>query len=151
MNVGFDGYNSVEVGEIMGVDKSSVIYWCRNGYIRYQDVSEPGSTMPRYLFTDDEVSRVKGLRKKYGRAWVRHSNEGLTMPKPKTEDTVVPSVANIKSSVNEVHDKSNGTNGIIRRIEKVKELKDELNDLEARRNQIMAEIEILKNEIIDAI
>lgn len=149
MNVKFDGYNTADVAEILKVNKAAVGQWVHNGWIIAQDVSEPGSTVPRFLYTDEEVDRVKRLRKKYGRFWGRQSK--LELDAEREAVNALNPVSNTEEVEDKVLDKPSGKNPLIMKIEKVKDLKDELENIEARRNQILAEIEQLKNEIIDAI
>lgn len=78
MNVGFEELNTEDVAKMLGVSRCTVTAWCRQGSISYQDLSESGSKRPRFRITEAEVTRIKKLRKKYGRrGWLKYSREGL--------------------------------------------------------------------------
>ena len=77
MNVDYKHLNLSDVAKMLKVDRATLRSWCLKGYIDYIDVSEPKSNNKRYQFSEDEVSRVKKLMKKYGKkAWVNHCDEG---------------------------------------------------------------------------
>ena len=155
MNVKYDSFNTTDVAEILGVDKTTVSLWCQNGVIRYQDVSEPGSQRPRYLFTNEEVDRIKGLRAKYGRrTWVNYAKAEL-QKKTKIAEAVPAKtpVAHIKG-VTIMEEKKETTpmnNKLEMKIDELRELKEELANIEARRNQILNQIELVKDEIVEAV
>lgn len=77
MNVTFDNINTADAATMLGVHTTTVSYWCRNGLIRFTDLSD-GTNKSRYMFTADELDRVNNLITKYGKkGWTKHSMEGL--------------------------------------------------------------------------
>lgn len=91
-NVSFEEISAADVATLFGVQRCTVSYWCRYGYMKFQDVSSAGSNRPRYQFTYDEVNRVQKLIDKYGlHGWTKHANEGLEpvkKPEPELKITV---------------------------------------------------------------
>lgn len=85
MNAKYDELNTSDVATMLGVQKCTVAYWCQKGYIKFQDISNPGSNRPRYLFDVEEVNRVAKLKEKYGKSWVNHNDRVEVAPEePKT-------------------------------------------------------------------
>lgn len=89
-NVGYEHYNTSDVATLFGVQKCTVADWCRKGYIKFTDVSGPGSIRPRYLFEENEVERVSRLINTHGkRAWfiydIDETKEEAPTPEPKNE------------------------------------------------------------------
>ncbi len=151
MNVGFEDYNSADIATILGVQRCTVSYWCRKGYIRYQDVSSPGSNKPRYLFTIDEVDRVSKLIDKYGKnAWCNHADEGIIKAN-KPEKMAVNPVIEI-ATVNPVTDCANDdTEEIAGYIGKIKQLKRQRESLLAEIDSLDNAIRTMRQRVIDAI
>lgn len=81
MNVGYKDINTSDAARMLNVTPNCVSGWCKNGYICAQDLSEKGSTRPRYRISDAEITRVKKLIKKYGiKTWRKHYMEGHDEP-----------------------------------------------------------------------
>lgn len=147
MNVKYEDFNTVDVAKILGVARCTLTWWVREGHIKAQDVAEPGSKLPRYLFTDAEVTRVQNLIKKYGREnWKNHSSEGLIGANPvaKAESAVIK----VKEPVDVNKAEADQITTTILRI---RDLKARLEQLDAERNQIAEAIEVMKKQVIDAI
>ena len=151
MNVRFDMNSTGDVAKMLGVTPAVIASWCRLGVISFSDVSEPGSARPRYMFTDDEVTRVMNLRGKYGKAWMRHAKETVVPQVDKVIEAPKPQLAYIKELSDEAKKRRESVDKLADKIERVRDLKEELNDIEARRNQLLREIELIKNEIFDEI
>lgn len=74
MNVSYKELNTVDVAKALKMDKTTVAAWCRKGYINYQDVSEPGSSKPRYQIPQWEFDRIQKLIRKFGkRQWMLYN------------------------------------------------------------------------------
>lgn len=143
MNAAYNQTSPSDASKVFGVTPQTVTLWCRNGIIRYQDVSA-GSARPRYIIPDKEMDRVSGLIKKYGkRNWMLYNNikeevacapEPIkTIPAPEEEYTAV-----WESEADKV----------ARTILYIKDIKERLEDLEAERNQLIKELEEMRNEVL---
>lgn len=76
MNVSYKELNTVDVAKALKLDKTTVAAWCRKGYINYQDVSEPGSSKPRYQIPQWEFDRIQKLIRKFGkRQWMLYNEK----------------------------------------------------------------------------
>lgn len=142
-NVSFDEISAADVATMLGVQKCTVSYWCRKGYMKFQDVSSAGSNRPRYQFTYDEVNRVQKLLEKYGKnAWTNHANEGLEpvkKPEPELKITVFnqPTEENVEDIA-----------GYVKKIQQLKQQREKLiEDLDALDNAIKT----MREKVIAAI
>ncbi len=66
MNVAFDKLSTGDAAKMIGIDKTTVAAWCRNGLINFTNVSD-GTGKARYMLAEDEVMHLKSLFKKYGK------------------------------------------------------------------------------------
>lgn len=146
MNVSYEEYNTSDVAQLLGVERRTVTWWCRNGYIKYQDVSGPGSTKPRYLFTVDEVNRVSNLIDKYGkRKWMDYNDLHSADEQKKVVITPQPVVAN-PMDIN--FDNTEEVAGYVTKIRALKKQRDKLlEELDALDNAIRE----MKQKVIEAI
>ena len=138
-NASFEELSPVEVATMLGVQRCTVTYWCRKGYIKYQDVSSAGSNRPRYVFTIDEVNRVSKLIDKYGlKAWCNHADEGLEVV-PAKEKELCPAKITVFNNApeNKVDDNTEDIAGYVVKIQQLKKQREKLlNDLDAIDNAI---------------
>lgn len=66
MNVAFDKLSTGDAAKMIGIDKTTIAAWCRNGLINFTNVSD-GTGKARYMLAEDEVMHLKALFKKYGK------------------------------------------------------------------------------------
>ena len=158
MNVTYDKFNSNDVAKIIGVAPQTITYWVRKGYLKADNISD-GTEKARYMFSDDEVTRVQGLIKRYGaRGWLLHASDDVRTQKPQWTNVgvvMVPVAEQPKSMPVKADEpvKPQGFNAdrVMNKILKLQDLKEELENLDAQRNQLMGEIEILRKEIMEVI
>lgn len=149
MNVAYDQFGTNDVAKILGTTPQTVSGWVRKGHIQATNVSD-GVEKARYMFDDDEVTRVQKLIKQYGKfAWMNHSTVAKPVALPVTQIKMVeaprPEIAAPKPEPSFNADK------VMNKILKIQDLKQELEDIEARRNQLINEIEGLKSEVMEVI
>jgi hydroxymethylpyrimidine pyrophosphatase-like HAD family hydrolase len=154
MNVKFDEINTTDAAKLLGVTRTTVTYWCRKGWIKFQNVGE-GNLRPRYLFTDDEVQRVMDLMKKYGKEhWHEHANEGFKAEANSRKapiDPVIRAYVKSESKVSEPDVEMKDDDSILLTISKIRELKERRENLEAELTQVEIEIKLLKDEVMKAL
>lgn len=146
MNVGYADLNTSDVATMLGVQRCTVSLWCRQGRIKYQNVSD-GTNRPRYLFTDDEVNRVSKLIDKYGKKnWVLHNHidEG-----EKTEEASAP-VATIKD-VFKPDEYIPDVDETVSDIKKLQELKVQRDKMLQELDAIDEAIKNLRQKVIESI
>lgn len=155
MNVRFDQYNTGDVAQLLGVTHQTVSYWCKNGFIRYQDVSEPSSGRPRYMFSEDEVNRVSKLIDRYGkRKWVNYNDivdevKAAVIPTEAKEE-VIPTKEPVQNeSVEELE--LDDTQDILQQISKIKHLKAQRASLLAELDSIDEAIKNMREKVLEAI
>lgn len=140
-NVGFEDISAADVATMLGVQRCTVTYWCRNGYIKFQDVSEAGSKRPRYMFTYDEVERVSKLIEKYGlKAWCHHANEGLDVVPVKGKELCPAKITVFNNAPENKTTETDDTEEIAGYIGKIRQLKKQ-------REKLLEEIDALDNAI----
>lgn len=155
MNVGIDNFNCQEASEIIGVHYATVVAWCRKGIMKSVDVSELGSTKPRYSITNDEVDRVKGLIKKHGaRKWMLYNNIDTVEPEHVSEPVINiefdPAYECRQEEVDERTEKADfEMELIIANTTKLKAAQRRLAELDEERKKLMETIEELRNDIIE--
>ena len=150
MNVAYDRFDSNDVAKILGVAPQTVTYYVRHGFMSATNVSD-GNSKARYMFTDEEVTRVQKLMKQYGKyGWKTHSND--------TEGTLIvkePTVQEQHEFEFDEFDKlvvKNATpefnpDKLMNKILKLRDLEEECGNVKARYNQICKEIAMIKNDI----
>lgn len=182
MNVSYKELNTVDVAKALKMDKTTIGAWCRKGYINFIDVSEPGSSKPRYQIPQWEFDRIQKLIRKFGkRKWMlynakdkeRAAQEHMTkvekveenpddqakqmlnaIAEGKTDYMFIdkPELEPIPLKTAEEKEKPKfDADKIMNTILYIQEIKERLNDLEAEKNQLMAELEQCRKEVIDVI
>lgn len=140
MNVTYDKFNTQDVAKIIGVAPQTITAWVRSGFIKATNVSD-GTEKARYMFTDDEVTRVQKLIKDHGtRKWMMYSKNTTPVIVPFTDDFVTEEP---KPKAKFDADK------IMNKLLKVQDLKEQLENIETERNQVLQEIELIKKEIME--
>lgn len=149
MNVTFDKINTEDAATVLGVNRTTVTYWCRNGLIRFTDLSD-GVGKARYMFDADELDRINRLIEKYGRrAWTRHANEGLAIEadKPVKVEAIKPIVTTTDPEEYIPDD----TDELVSTIKKIRALKIQRDKLLNELDSIDEAIRNLKTKVVDAI
>ena len=147
-NVGYENYNTSDVATMLGVQKCTVGYWCKHGYIGYQDVSSPGSSRPRYMFDEDEVNRVSKLIDKYGKKnWILHNRNSELKPVIVSES--------VSSPDDYIPDETDEAIGYIKKIRALKIQRDQLLSERERIDRdidsVEEAIQTMRSKVIEAI
>ena len=156
MNVTYDKINSTDFAKIIGVAPQTITSWVRAGLLRATNVGD-GTDKARYLFSDNEVTRVQHLIAKYGsRKWMLYSKEELKADSNKKKKEVVvmdvPVIVRPEPKPEpEISPRRFNADRVMNKILKLQDLKEELENLEAERNQLLGEIELLRKEIMEVI
>jgi DNA-binding transcriptional MerR regulator len=153
MNVAFNEISTSDAAKILGVQKCTIALWCRQGKIRFQDVSNSGSSRPRYLFTDDEIDRVLKLIEKYGkRDWLFH-NDIDDDKKTGNEYCLVDS-----TGIDDPEDYIPQVDETVKYVKQLRALKVQRDKMAAEIDRLIAEktkveesIEAMRNKIIESI
>ncbi len=152
MNVGYEDFNTTDVAQLLGVSHQTVTYWCRQGYIKYQDVSSPGSDRPRYKFDEDEVNRVAKLIDKYGKKeWTLHNNIAR-QSENNAEPIKEPSpIAELGSEITIDPVNLEDTESIAMYIGKIRHLKSQRDKLLKELDSLDNAIKEMRQKVIEAI
>lgn len=142
-NVGYADINTADAATLLGVSKWSIQQWCKNGCIQYINVGE-GDFRPRYMFTEDEVERVRKLMEKYGHAWRKHSKEGISNKNQKSEVAIT-------TTINPEDYIPDNTDETISYIKKIRSLKIQRDKLLAELDTIDEAIKTMRQKVIDSI
>lgn len=160
MNVAYDQFSTQDVAKIIGITPQTVAAWVRGGVMDATDVSD-GTSKARYMFTDEEVTRVQGLIKTYGKQkWVYKAKK--ENKKAQKAQAVVPfesqpveqkkPIVPFEDTLPQAKEKPIfDADKVMNKLLRVQELKERLEDIEAERNQVLKEIELLKEEIVEVI
>ena len=165
MNATFKQISTIDAGKMLGVDKTTVANWCRRGIINFIDVSEPKSSVPRYVLTEEEVDRIKRTMKRYGKKnWYKHYKKDKPMKSKKTATLIddshifetsqqsVSITSEVQVVQEETQPKTSSFDDEIENLSKtimyIKDIKERLNDLEAEKNQLLNELDSLRNEVL---
>ena len=159
MNAKFNQISSSDAAKTLGVDRTTVTGWCKRGIINYIDVSEPNSTVARYVLSEEEVDRIKRSMKKWGmRSWTRHYNKNYSSKAKKNKEIIddshifesKPVETTITNSIQAGNNSStkDESEKIANTIMYIKDIKERLNDLEAEKAQLLNELEELRQEVM---
>ena len=169
MNVGYNEISTIDAARMLKVDKSSVSNWCRLGIINCINVGD-GNSKPRYLITEEEVEHIGKCIKKYGKfKWSKRYNKNWNT-KEKPVITVEPADENIIDSEQELFlashkeyleqrdnkakeetntpQKKFDLEKVTTTIAYIQDIKERLEDIEAEKNQLLAELEELRAEVM---
>lgn len=169
MNPTYLQLSTVDVAKMLGVDRTSVRVWCKNGIINYTDVSDPRSSIPRYVISEDEVEKIKRAMKRHGkRHWTKHYNKTKYTRKKQVQDNSekdseveLPSFETLEQPVEDNNEEqidnlSNDQDELI--LDKIKntliyikEIKARLADIELEKANLLKELEESKKEVISFI
>lgn len=159
MNVGYDKNNCADAARRIGVTMSCVQRWCRENIINCTNVSD-GDKKSRYLIDEDEIMYLKKLVKSHGirkamnfynkdhnkktnvskGAIIVETNPVIPKAVIKAEEPVVVETKHSSGIDEKIPVKKFDADDLIYHFERIQDLKEELENLEARRNQINNEI-----------
>lgn len=148
MNATYEQTSPSDASQMLGVTKQTITSWCRKGIIKSFDVSDGNSKKPRYVIPDDELNRVYDLIHTHGtRKWMLYN-------KPSREEHIVeepiviePEIPIPEPAKYEARFTSKADE-IAKTILYIQDIKELLEDIEAERNQLTAELETLRNEVL---
>ena len=148
MNATYEQTSPTDAAQMLGVNKQTITYWCRKGIIKAFDVSESGTKKARWVIPDNELNRVYDLIHKYGtRKWMLY-NKPLPIEPIKEEPAIVePEITTPEQPKYEARFESKADE-IAKTILYIQDIKERLEDIEAERNQLTAELEALRNEVL---
>lgn len=144
MNVGYADINTQDAATMLGVQQQTVTNWCRQGHIRFFNVSD-GNKKPRYLFTDDEINRVSKLIDNYGKYnWVHYND--IIEKKPEEDNQMEEAITEIKPE-----EYIEDTDEVVNDIKRLRELKVRRDKMLAEIDAMDADIKSLRQKIIESI
>lgn len=144
MNVGYADISAQDAATMLGVQQQTVTKWCREGQIRFFNVSD-GNKKPRYLFTDDEINRVSKLIDNYGKYnWVHYND--IIEKKPDEDNQMEEVITEIKPE-----EYIEDTDEVINDIKKLRELKIQRDKMLAELDKLDVTIKSMRDKIIKSI
>lgn len=163
MNVPYNEINARDAAKMIGIDYTTLVKHCRKGTINVSDLGG-GKRKPRYLFTENEVEYMKGLKKKYGKRFFGHYDKNWNIKEEPVhvfdeQEWYLASNMDFENTKKELSAENEITltppkvdiDKIAITIGYIQDIKDRLNDLEAEKNQLLKELEELRNEVIAAL
>lgn len=158
MNVPYNKINTRDAAKMIGVDYATVAGWCKRNIINFTDLSN-GSGKSRYMISENEVEYIKSLTKQHGvrkammyydKNWNKKS-ENIGYERPK-DDSYIFEIANNVAAEELIESTKNLSKGIdidnlTRTILYIQDIKERLEDLEAEKNQLLNELEMLRKEV----
>lgn len=147
MNTPYNEYSAGDVAEILKVDRSTITYWCRKGLIIAKSVSD-GAKNARWVIPEKEVEYLRQLGKQYG-------SKGIMKHYERVGEEITPAVAvpTIKDDTptteikKEAAPKKFDIDEIALQIAQIQDIKEELNNLDARKTQLLNELEAIRKDI----
>lgn len=167
MNTPFNEYSAGDVARMLKLDKSTVSSWCKTGKIICKDISN-GPHNARYLIPEKEAEYLRKLCKQYGNKRIlkhyERVGEDLLRPVeeasvdisklPTTEDenvSPIEPVSSIEETTNTKPTKKFDVDEVALQIARIQEIREELEDIDARKNQLGYELEDLIKEVSEFI
>lgn len=148
MNVAYNENSASDVAKMFGVSYPTVTSWCRLGYIKATNVSD-GSKNARWLISDSEVQRISDLIDRHGaRMWMVYS--GTESVEEKVDTVVEKHVAEIVKPV-VITTKVEPSEDFVDLYWKIKEAKEELENVIARKNQLENLLADYEKQLFNAI
>lgn len=172
MNVKFNENDAKDVARRLKVDYSTVTGWCRRGLINFIDVSSNKSNSARYQIPEEEVVYLESLFKKWGvRKGILHYDktrlnkelETVSEPVEKpfslsdlpanwmVDEENETSTSMAEGVLDEQNSRRFNAEKLTNTILRIYDIKDRLEDLDAEKNQLTNELNMLKKELQDAI
>lgn len=150
MNVGFADINTEDAATMLGVQRQTISYWCRQGYIRFFNVSD-GNKKPRYLFTDDEINRVSKLIDNYGKYnWIHYNDIHNGVEKEEPEEAHMEETT-IKEEIKPEEYIVDNTDEIVDYVKKIRQLKVQRDKMLAELDAIDESIKTMRAKVMEAI
>ena len=165
MNVSYKEINCADAAKMVGCNYSTIAKWCKRNLINFVNVSN-GNNNNRYLLTEQEVDYLKSLNKQFGiNHMMKHYDKNWNVK----EEPAIADEQELFVASNEEYEKSKVVPVIVKednlptRAEKVdidkiaitigyiQDIKEKLNDLEAEKAQLLAELEELRKEVMDVL
>ena len=166
MNTPFNEYSAGDVARMLKVDKSTITLWCRKGLIVAKSVSE-GAKNARWLIPEKEAEYLRKLCKQYGKRGIMKHYERVGQDLLPVEETQVDisslphedeialpieqEVSSIEETTNTKPTKKFDVDEVALQIARIQEIREELEDIEARKNQLTYELEDLRKEVLEFI
>ncbi len=160
MNVGFEDFSTKDVAAMIKVNQTTVCDWCKKGRIKNRNLSD-GDKSGRYLIPEDEADYLRKLFKKWGKTKaMRHYDTSRLEPILVTSGVVgdyeyenmpvvpeeVETVENEETEYSPIPQKVD-PDKIAATISYIQDIKERLQDLEAEKNQLLNELEELREEV----
>ncbi|MBO7452217.1 MAG: helix-turn-helix domain-containing protein [Clostridiales bacterium] len=152
MNVRYDSINTEDAATMLGVSKKTITNWCRDRLIDFTDLSD-GTHKARYMFDIEELNRVQQAMALYGKyKWARHVHtERKAVEVAKQNEVIVNNKEDVTVEVNTVSAKEKENEKILLLVDRIRDFKEELENLECRRKQVEGEIDLLRKELNELI
>ena len=155
MNVAYNQINCSDASRIIGVDYSTVVRWCRDGKINATNISE-GTEKGRYVITETEVDYLKTLKQKFGRHFIRRYRKDWERGRqPATPEQETKPIAILKDTSANTNFKPIETNEkadideLAIKIGYIQDLKDKLASLELEKAKLSAQLDALRQEVLE--
>lgn len=157
MNVKYTEINTADAARMFGVTTQAVSSWCRKGLINHVNLSD-GNQRGRYMLTENECNYIKELIKEHGARkfmmyYKKDREDAVNVYHSKKEQVQLEHypVFNPVAPVKEESKKETSMNAdqVTNKIMRIQDIKEELEDLDARKNQLNNELEMLRDEIMD--
>ena len=173
MNVGYDQISCADAARMTGIEYSFLTKLCKSGRVNCTNVSD-GDSKGRYVFNENEVAYLKTLKQKFGRNYMQKYRKDWAKGKQPAKKTDVveakpvetpvvvenkpaetPVIVETKTAVVTIKQKEELTkkrvdiDEIAIKIGYIQDIKDKLDDLDVQKNQLMAELENLRKEVME--
>lgn len=165
MNVPYNQISTKDAAQMIGVCYSIVASWCAKGLVPYTDLSG-GTGKKRFMLNEEDVILLKKAKQEHGNRMMRYVyNDGVKLVPIAYKKAEKP-VASVKptASIKPVKQPSRCDDEPIKArpakvdideiaitIGEIQDRKEELENLEARKAQILAELEELRNKVMEAL
>lgn len=155
MNVAYNQINCSDASRIIGVDYSTVVGWCRDGKINTINISE-GNKNGRYVITETEVDYLKTLKQKFGKQFIRRYRKdwerGRQPATPEQETKLIATIKDTSTNSNfkpiETNEKAD-IDELAIKIGYIQDLKDKLASLELEKAKLSAQLDELRQEVLE--
>lgn len=163
MNVPYNQISTKDAAQMIGVCYATVAAWCANGLIPYTDVSG-GTGKKRIMLNEEDVNVLKKAKKEHDGKMMKYVyNDGIKLvpvvykkaEKPVASVKPIASIKPVKQPNDDepikVRPAKVDIDEIAITIGEIQDRKEELENLEARKAQILAELEELRNKVMEAL
>lgn len=158
MNVGYRDLNMQDASKMIGIDYSTLAYWCRNNRINCINIGD-GTKKGRYMLSEEEVLFLKHLKEKFGtRKILMYYRKDWKAGHEPAANEEVQDMPMIKSTVidistdesKEIHVTSikPKLDEVMATISYIQDIKARIADIENEKAQLMKELEDLRKEVM---